>query len=284
MSDDEPLIRDVSDTARWVAVYRARESEREDAIFRDPFARALAGERGEQIAAAMTFTDDKAWSFLARTYLFDRFITRLVQHGADMVVNLAAGLDARPYRMELPASLQWVEVDLPDILDYKEEIIGDAKPVCELERVRLDLTNEDGRRGLFRDLGRRAKHIVVIAEGLVIYLMPDEVASLARDLAGPPAFQHLALDLASPGLIEMMKKSMGDSVNTAGAPFLFAPPEGPPFFTPCGWQPIEVKSILKAAGKIGRLPFAMRMFSMLPESDGAQGGRPWSAVCLFARS
>ena len=284
MSDDEPLIRDVSDTARWVAVYRARETEREDAVFRDPFARALAGERGEQIAAAMTFTDDKAWSFLARTYLFDRFITRLVQHGADMVVNLAAGLDARPYRMELPASLQWVEVDLPDILDYKEEIIGDAKPVCELERVRLDLTNEDGRRGLFRDLGRRAKHVVVIAEGLVIYLMPDEVASLARDLAGPPAFQHLALDLASPGLIEMMKKSMGDSVNTAGAPFLFAPAEGPPFFTPCGWQPIEVKSILKAAGKIGRLPFAMRMFSMLPESDGAQGGRPWSAVCLFARS
>ena len=284
MSDEEPLIRDVSDTARWVAVYRARETEREDAVFRDPFARALAGERGEQIAAAMTFTDDKAWSFLARTYLFDRFITRLVQHGADMVVNLAAGLDARPYRMELPASLQWVEVDLPDILDYKEEIIGDAKPVCELERVRLDLTNEDGRRGLFRDLGRRAKHVVVIAEGLVIYLMPDEVASLARDLAGPPAFQHLALDLASPGLIEMMKKSMGDSVNTAGAPFLFAPAEGPPFFTPCGWQPIEVKSILKAAGKIGRLPFAMRMFSMLPESDGAQGGRPWSAVCLFARS
>ena len=63
-----------------------------------------------------------------------------------------------------------------------------------------------------------------------------------------------------------------------------APPEGPPFFTPCGWQPIEVKSILKAAGKIGRLPFAMRLFAMLPESDGAQGGRPWSAVCLFARS
>ena len=281
---DEPLIRDVSDTARWVAVYRARETEREDAVFRDPFARALAGERGERIAAAMKFTDDNAWSFIARTYLFDRFITRLVEHGADMVVNLAAGLDTRPYRMELPSSLRWVEVDLPDILDYKEEILGDAKPVCELERVRLDLTNEDGRRGLFRDLGRRAKHVVVIAEGLVIYLMPDAVAALARDLAGPPAFQHLALDLASPGLIEMMKKSVGNSVNAAGAPFLFAPAEGPPFFVPHGWQPLEVRSILKAAGKMGRLPFAMRMFSMLPESDGTQGGRPWSAVCLFART
>ena len=281
---DDSLIRDVSDTARWMAVYRARESEREDAVFRDPFARALAGDRGQRIAAALTFGDDNAWSFIARTYLFDRFVTRLVKHGADLVVNLAAGLDTRPYRMELPASLRWVEVDLPDILDYKEEMLGDAKPVCALERVRLDLTNEDGRRGLFADLGRRAKHVVVISEGLVIYLMPDAVGALARDLAGPPSFQHWALDMASPGLIEMMKQSVGSAVNAAGAPFLFAPTEGPPFFSAHGWQPLEVRSLIKAAAKIGRLPLAMRMFAMLPESDGEQGARPWSAVCLFARS
>lgn len=281
---DEPLIRDISDTARWMAVYRARESEREDAVFRDPFARALAGERGERIADALKFGDENAWSFIARTYLFDRFVARLVKHGADMVVNLAAGLDTRPYRMELPASLRWVEVDLPDILDYKEAILADAKPVCELERVRLDLSNEDGRRGLFAALARRAKHVVVIAEGLVVYLMPEAVGALARDLTGPPSVQHWALDLASPGLLEMMKQSVGSAVNEAGAPFLFAPAEGPPFFTAHGWQPIEVRSLLKTAAKLGRLPLALRMFAMLPESDGAQGSRPWSAVCLFARS
>lgn len=279
----DPLLRDVSDTARWMAVYRARESEREDAAFRDPFARALAGERGERIANALTFGEENAWSFIARTYLFDRFVSRLVQHGADMVVNLAAGLDTRPYRMELPSSLRWIEVDLPDILDYKEEILGDAKPVCELERVRLDLSNEDGRRGLFADLGRRARQVAVISEGLVIYLMADAVAALARDLAGPPTFQHWALDLASPGLVEMMKASMGDAMNDAGAPFLFAPAAGPPFFSAYGWQPIEIRPLLKAAAKLGRLPLALRMFAMLPDSDGEQGSRPWSAVCLYAR-
>ena len=198
---DEPLIRDVSDTARWMAVYRARETEREDAVFRDPFARALAGERGERIAAALKFGDENAWSFIARTYLFDRFVTRLVEHGADTIVNLAAGLDTRPYRMALPPSLRWVEVDLPDILDYKEEILGDARPVCELERVRLDLSNEDGRRGLFGDLGRRARQVAVISEGLVIYLMPDAVAALARDLVRPPTFQPLGArsGIARPG-------------------------------------------------------------------------------------
>jgi len=93
---EEPLIRDISDTARWVAVYRARETERPDAAFRDPFARRLAGERGEQIARAMPMAEEAAWSFIARTHLFDRFILRAVEGGADLVVNLAAGLDARP--------------------------------------------------------------------------------------------------------------------------------------------------------------------------------------------
>ena len=105
---DEPVIRDISDTARWVAVYRARESERPDAVFNDPFARELAGERGEEIARAIPFGDQNAWAFIARTYAFDRFVEQAVAGGADLVINLAAGLDARPYRMALPASLRWI--------------------------------------------------------------------------------------------------------------------------------------------------------------------------------
>lgn len=56
-----PLIRNVSDTARWVAFYRAQETERPDAVFRDPFARRLAGQRGEQIAKAMPLGRDNSW-------------------------------------------------------------------------------------------------------------------------------------------------------------------------------------------------------------------------------
>ena len=280
----DPLIRDISDTALWMAVYRARETERPDAVFRDPFARALAGERGERIAQALTSGDTEAWPFVARTHLFDRFVAKLVKHGVDLVVNLAAGLDTRPYRMDLPRSLRWVEVDLPNILDYKEEILADAKPVCALERVRLDLSNADARRGLFDRLGRGAKRALVLSEGLVIYLMPQEVGALALDLATPASFQHWVVDISSPGLVEMLKKRIGDVVNQAGAPFLFAPTEGPPFFTPYGWTAVEVRSIIKAAASLERLPFMMRFFAMLPDSSGAQGSRPWSAVCLLDRT
>lgn len=281
MSD--PLIRDISDTARWMAVYRARETRRSDAVFRDPFAKALAGERGEQIAKSTGFGEENDWPFVARTYLFDRVVASHVAAGVDLILNLAAGLDTRPYRMELPASLRWVEVDLPEILDYKEAILGDAKPACAVERVRLDLSNSDARRGLFARLGRSAANVLVISEGLVIYLMPAEVAALAEDLAVPPSFRQWAVDIGSPGLIDMLKQRMGAAVEEAGAPFLFAPQEGPAFFEPHGWKAEQVRSIMKAASKIERLPLVLRMFAMLPESSGPQGSRPWSAVCLLHR-
>jgi len=282
---DDPLIRDISDTARWMAVYRADETAREDAAFRDPYARALAGERGERIANALSLGERDTWPFIARTYLFDQFVAKLVRQGADLVVNLAAGLDTRPYRMELPPSLRWVEVDLAEILDYKKEVLADAKPTCALERVALDLSNPDARRGLFDRLGRSAKQVAVLSEGLVVYLMKGEVGALAHDLAALPSVRHWVVDICSPGLLEMLKGGpMGNALKEAGAPFLFAPEEGPAFFTSYGWTPLEVRSILKTAGKLGRLPLALRMFSMLPESSGAQGRRPWSAVCLLGKT
>src|SRR5437867_1414121 len=93
----------------------------------------------------------------------------------------------------------------------------------------------DARRGLFGRLGSGAANVLVISEGLVIYLMPAEVAALAEDLAAPESFRHWAVDIASPGLLDMLKQRMGTLVQEAGAPFLFAPEEGPAFFEPHGW-------------------------------------------------
>jgi methyltransferase (TIGR00027 family) len=169
----KPTIQHISDTARWAAVFRARESERADALFKDPFARKLAGARGEEIAAANPFHNENSWSWVARTCAFDEFITTEIRAGVDMVLNVAAGLDARPYRMDLPEQLTWVEVDLPGILDYKKEIIGGETPHCKLERVRLDLGDLSARRELFHDLNTRSKRALVLTEGLIIYLTAE---------------------------------------------------------------------------------------------------------------
>jgi methyltransferase (TIGR00027 family) len=183
----EPLIRNISDTARWAAVYRARESERKDALFRDPFARRLAGERGEQIADALPKGNRNTWSWVMRTWLFDQLIAEQISQGVDLVVNLAAGLDARPYRLALPSSLTRVEVDLPELIDFKEAALEGEKSSCVLERIRLDLSDRDARRELFEKLGRRGRKALILTEGLLTYLTSQEVGSLAEDLARPPS-------------------------------------------------------------------------------------------------
>jgi methyltransferase (TIGR00027 family) len=283
LTSTKPLIENISDTALWVAVYRANETERPDALFRDPFARRLAGTRGEQIAEKMGFTGRDSWPFVARTWAYDNFISQQIRAGSDTVVNLAAGLDTRPYRMSLPSSLKWIEVDLPAILDYKEEILAQEKTACSLERVRLDLSNLVARRELFQRLGTSSNKVLIITEGLLTYLTPEEVGALATDLAQPPSFQSWVLDLASPGLLRRLQQTKGSHLRKGVAELKFGPSEGPEYFVRYGWKPVEVRSMLHTARHLNRLPFLMRILARLPESNGRQGSRPWGGVCLYSK-
>ena len=279
----EQAIRNISDTAIWAALYRARETERKGALFQDPFARRLAGERGDRIAVTMRAHDEHEWAWVMRTVLFDRFIAGEIAEGTDMVVNLAAGLDARPYRMALPPALQWIEVDLPDLLEYKEQVLQNEKPACALERVRLNLADRAAGRELFRKLGETSKNALIITEGLLIYLDEAEVGELACDLAEPGSFRHWVLDIASPGLLRLLQREVGSELDRANAPLKFAPAEGPPFFTRYGWRPAAVRSPLKEAAREKRLSLLLRLIALLPESSGSQGSRPWSGICLMEK-
>lgn len=283
MPDSPAVVRHISDTALWAAYFRAQETKRPDALFRDPFAEKLEGGKGAEIARTIPEGQAHAWSWVTRTYLFDEFLKNEIANGADLIVNCAAGLDARPYRMELPAHLHWVELDLPGILAYKEERLAEEKPRCLLDRIRVDLANPSERRGVLELVGAQGKRGVILTEGLLIYLSPEEVGSFARDLAGVACLERWILDLASPGLLKMLRKSTGKALERAGAPFRFAPPEGPGFFEAHGWKVREVQGLLKVAARLRRPPFLLRLLAKLPESAGPQGHRPWSGVCLLQK-
>lgn len=279
--NESPAVRNISDTARWVAYFRAQETQRPDALFRDPFAERLAGERGFQIANTLPEGNKHEWAWVARTFLFDKFIYRAIEEGSDLVVNLAAGLDARPYRMELPPTLEWVEVDLPEIVSYKEEILASEKTKCRLERIRLDLSDQQQRRALFGELNRRARKTVIVAEGLLIYFSAEEVGSLAQDLSAQAHFRNWIIDLASPGQLQLMQLTTGKRLSEAGAAFQFAPMEGPSFFVPCGWQPRDVQGFLKTAAQLNRAP--AELLTLLPEPKGPMGNYPWTGICLLEK-
>lgn len=264
----ESAIRNVSDTALWVAVYRAQESERKDPLFYDPYARALAGERGEEIAKQVKMP---GWPIVVRTQLLDELILKAVEEdGFDTVLNLAAGLDTRPYRLALPATLRWIEVDLPGMVEYKREKLKDAKCFCRLERHAVDLADPEARRALFAKVGAAADKVLVITEGLLIYLDPEAVKGFAQDLHQPPAFKRWLMDIASPDLLTMLARQgttgkdstllKNDSVQ-----FKFAPAEGLGFFLPYGWKQAAFLSVSDEARRLNRfeVPFPFKVIGFV---------------------
>ncbi|HYL02491.1 MAG TPA: SAM-dependent methyltransferase [Steroidobacteraceae bacterium] len=275
-------ISSVSDTARWVAVYRAWESARPDALFRDPYADMLAGARGREIAALMPRQARSGWPLVARTQLIDELVRRALAEGCDCVLNLAAGLDTRPYRLELPAALHWVEADLPAILEEKERQLRAAQPRCELTRLKVDLADARARAAALADVTGRYRRILVITEGLLLYLDDSQVSDLATSLARYDGIRWWVLDLASPDLLRLLRRTMG--AHLANAPMKFAPANGVAYFEALGWRVAEVHSILRAAARFGRLPWFLRLLTLLPEPDPRQLGRArWNGVVRLER-
>ena len=248
---EKQAIENVSDTALWVAMYRAMETDRPDAHFRDPLARKLAGERGAAILAGLPDGKSAAWAMIVRTSVFDDMILKAVrERGVKRVVNLAAGLDTRPYRLELPAELEWIEVDYPKMIDYKVEKIGAETPRCRLERVKLDLADLAARRALFDKLDAAGTPTLVITGGLLIYLTADAVVSLCDDLFARKSFKLWLFDWASPALLKMLAKRWKDSLKAAE--FKFAPENGVAFFTARGWTVAEERIPAEEAKRLKR--------------------------------
>jgi methyltransferase (TIGR00027 family) len=246
-------IEHVSDTARWVAFYRAMETDRSDAIFRDRFARRLAGEKGEQIVARMPRGREMAWPMITRTKVFDEVILETIEkERIDLVLNLAAGLDARPWRLELPPELRWVDVDLPGILNYKVEMLRGERTSCRYQAAPADLTDASERRQTLDLLTRDARRVLVVTEGLLIYLSPEHVSALAADLRGAPCVGWWLFDLASPRLIKMVDRWWGNALKEGNAPFIFGPAEGTAFFKPLGWREAEYRSSMIESHRLGR--------------------------------
>jgi methyltransferase (TIGR00027 family) len=255
------LIRNVSDTAFLVAAHRAAETQRPDALFHDPLAGLLAGAHGRQIAhgirgtAAMT-----GWMIAIRTRIIDDFILEAVAQGTDTVLNLGAGLDTRPYRMRLPTSLRWIEVDYPAVIELKQDRLADPMPVCALRRVGLDLTDRDARRALFAELASQASRVLVLTEGVVPYLSVEEAATLADDLRAEAAFRHWIVDYFSP---EMMRFRDRPAIRRGmqNAPWRFRPEDYDAFFAAHGWKPRQLRYIQAEGQRLNRpppLPLLMR--------------------------
>ena len=283
-----PLLRSVSDTALLVAYHRAMETKRPDALFKDEFAVRLSEGRGEQIARKLPRGRAMAWTTIVRTVLLDEIVIRLVGQGVDTVLNLAAGLDARPYRLHLPAALRWIEVDLPDLLREKTDALAGEKPACQPERVSLDLGDAAKRSELFARVGAESRKALIISEGLLVYLSPGLVGELADDLNTQSAFVYWATDLATPAIRRRVNRWWGKKLKQAQTQYQFAPEEGTAFFLKHGWREAEFYALFEHSIRINRTMAGMWVFNVmqrLAPKRMARMGEKWRAgVVLLERN
>ena len=275
----EHSITHVSDTARWTALHRATESARPDALFSDPLAERLAGEQGRAIVAGVPWADRSGWWLVARTKIIDDAIAGALAQGCDRVLNLAAGLDTRPYRLDLPSDLTWVEADLPALLAEKTQLLADQTPRCRLIRKAVDLSDPPARNAFFDDALAGATKAFVLTEGLSMYLEVADITALSAAIKRPEVAWWM-LDFAFPGLKERINKNVeGISAN---APFKFAPENGLAFFEDLGWRAVEAEVLLDAARRLHRLPIWMHPLVWFRRSDLRRpGGKPTAALTLL---
>ena len=176
------------------------------------------------------------------------------------MLNLGAGLDTRPYRMELPESLLWIEADYPHMIEYKEERLAKEKPHCRLERVKIDLADAEARRRMLADVDARSQNVLVLTEGVVPYLDEEAVASLADDLRAMQHARHWVLDYFSPEVVKYRGRN-GMHRHMQNAPFKFAPEDWQGFFERHGWRQTEMRYYMEEAQRLKRqleLPWLMR--------------------------
>ncbi|MFJ4804796.1 class I SAM-dependent methyltransferase [Streptomyces murinus] len=199
-------------TAVGVAGVRALETERENALFRDPLAQAFATAGGLGPSSPTLPGDEAArrrrlvvaFSIIIRTKFLDDLLRQSSASGIRQVVLLGAGMDSRAFRMDWPAGTRLFEVDTAEPLDFKAAVLREERAVARCERITVPVDLRQDWPGALVAAGHDpAVPTVWIAEGLLIYLPEDAVELLlARISAQSAAGSRMGLTLGSRGVIE----------------------------------------------------------------------------------
>jgi len=246
----------LSATARWTAAVRAKESEREDRLYSDPWAAALAGREGLEWIEKRT--PDSLSSMILRTRFFDDFLRRVSEeHGMRQVVLPAAGLDTRAYRLSWPEGTRLFELDRPSVLREKERILrsAGAQPACARKAIGADLTGSWQDR-LIRAGFDRGQPSGWLMEGFLFYLTDTDLRKLLDQVARVAApGSWMGFDIINGDMLtSALTRQWVEMQASSGAPWIGTLDDPAEFLAERGW-----KATLTQAGQPdanhGRWPF-----------------------------
>lgn len=203
-TDDDTwdIATSVGTTAVMVAAARAGETERDDPLIRDPYAKILVAGAGtgvwefmldDEFVAKLANADAEAAAIFdhmgsyqaVRTHFFDEFFANAAAAGIRQIVILASGLDSRAYRVQWPAGTVVYEIDQPKVLEYKSARLSEhgVAPSALRREVPIDLRLDWP--NALREAGFDASVPTAwLAEGLLMYLPADAQDRLFEQITG----------------------------------------------------------------------------------------------------
>jgi methyltransferase (TIGR00027 family) len=168
----------VAATGLLVAAMRAEESASDAPLFTDPFAERLAGDEGRGLLAdAKAATGNASGQIVIRTRYWDEALLRANADGVTQVVILAAGMDARAYRLPWQANTTVYEIDQAAVMSLKGDRLAGETPRCRRVALGVDLADDWPKTLLSRGFDSSAKSVWLV-EGLLQYLDAEAVDAL----------------------------------------------------------------------------------------------------------
>lgn len=272
-SFDPSTLTTINRTALLVSLCRAAESRRQDALFRDALAEAVADILPNSRmppgfwSAAREMAELSGDAVALRTRHYDDQIHAAVRHGVRQVVMLGVGLDGRSHRLNLDPATHFFEVDQPAVLSARRALLDEA----QLERkygmsaIPADLPADDLQSTMRAAGFRSSAPSVFVAEGLVFYLRPADVGRLLSEigLLAAPGSLFLA-DYPAGRALNM--KDDGDEPSVTASFDRENPVDPWTLFESANWR-LECRTLTNLARTFGR--------SLPAEIDESRGGARW---------
>ncbi len=242
---NSPICR----TAIVMAAKRAIEHQRDDRLFDDPFAASLAGNDAIQQQLDYYQTLDPRnqlkMQFVAiRTRYFDDFIVKSLPL-INQVVLLGSGLDTRAYRLPLTSSTTLYEIDLPEIIDYKLNILAPYQSKCNYHAISADVTSKEWEQILLTHGYQSNLPTIWLLEGLLMYLNESHVDQLLDKIKNlSAANSRIGADLVS---VKSWSAGAANSQTVISGHWKFGCDEPEALFAKYGWdvlvqQPGDVRA------------------------------------------
>ena len=212
---DGTALTGVSETALLTLRVRANEARRPGAIIDDPMAIILLDAIDHDYGK---FGPARRQDMALRALAFDNYARRyLVDHPAATVVALAEGLQTSFYRLDAAGvghQFRWLTVDLPPIIELRQRLLPHSDRVSTCAQSALDFS--------WMDQVEDSDGVFITAEGLLMYLQPDDALGLIAECAKRFPGGQMMFDLPPPWFAIWARRGMRTSLRYRVPPMPFS--------------------------------------------------------------